>query len=1659
MPRGDRAGPDDSGQPGSARAGWRGGNKKDSPSSHRWQHDWARQGDRQQRSNVLRHRIKIGVWLALGLGLVAAIVIVALFFPKKTPLIALAVTDYEAPLPPNAWAREDLEQLATLHARNLDLADISDEWTSSERGLRALATKLSGVKPGGPKRDVVVMYVSMHGIVNEAAEPCLLPPGAAPLATDSWLRVSDLLDTIKKQKLPNHVKKVLILDACRMDANWSIGLLYNGFADRLQAVVDDANIPNLVVLNSTSPGQIGACAPLWKASVFGEFVCRGLHGDADTESPGDDNGRVSLRELHAYLRHRIGQWVVANRLDEQQPMLIAAHGQADDFDLAWCPSSTMPAKTSGELPSDLAGELWKRHASLTAKSPVRFSPAAWEDFQHKLLWLEQLTNAGKAYQGLATETRADLDRAAASLERKPPPEAAVNYSFPMAAHFSSPATASDADLKLWRTQLADPAVKLPPELVLPYLVRAQEAWKWAAESPTRDRIRRALQLAGEPERDARAGLVELHFLRMLDRWLDAELWTNSPPALEQCIALYERAEQAAVPKDERAQYAVRAKVNQADVGRLDAVDRLFVGDRQSLVVAGTRATEATQGYDAAIAQSKALADAWRVHDNAYAELPYLAQWVLRRPAGGRASDVEQSSIDRLETLSIQLQALRMALDAPIDERNGGSELAAIQKKVVDSLASLRKLYDDECYRLRFETGIDQKVHRDLTDVLSIPLVTGEVRNELQAALARTEKALDQRYRQIEGSNEASEAKAVGTRWLQTLATLKEHPAAGSLEHADATESQRTREEASPPSDDVERLRAMCLAGGRVRARLASIADRVRKQLADGAQSNDDAKASLWSTRSEYRRADALVRSAAPILADLRWVDGAQDPTYQLRLFDLHELLLWQAERTEDDYWGPAQPDQTSYFAVVAQDELNTAERLFRAGARRRESLSQRLQKLRTAESDGLRPVCSPESLLVIDDDQSLSQTAALNPAAGTPPGTVSYFVRDLQGETVPVSTGVGEQASPRRRLPMTIEAKQGMLRPADAYSFMGQQLSNRVPAVDGVALFRGHESKTPISIQRSGGGLTITHLAPEALDPRITVHGQLKQRSAITFIFDCSGSMSDIVQQDNQKRTRLEVARAALQAILDELAASRSYRVAVRVYGHRARWKDRTSPDWLYTKVGTQQQQAAQAAGLAFSVHPSNDVEVILPMGQFGAREDATVKGVLDELEPAGETPLYLAIIQALEQDFRNEGDAQCRIVAITDGVNTQSSGGPAGVIKVRQQVEQALDEHRQQKVRVDMVGFDLAAADQQGKLDDLKAISRRSGGTFYSASDPSGLLKALQDSLGLSKFVVENAQGELIGPPRELESTVELNPPRGRAQEYTVRLVNAQPPVQSPSLKIEQSESLELFLSTDRRRFEFQRYTGSREQELRDSLTNLQDPSDLQRMFFVGAHLPEWQGNAVRFPISIQNADATRFSPRPAEGWVEIRPVIVGSREEQPPFVFYDLDYEPRRPVPVVSCLGANWPPKAEKAEIRMWFKMTKTAPGEVIGVLDAERQGGERGIAIKAMEGVTLRVHRDEAKTADSDDRLTVTEQHTGAASDLFSLKVELDPPPRRSIHTYYPEGSMIRHTFSYAQGDAEDWRNVRILITTRAKLIDRAVALPKPLVVTVPDRLLRN
>src|SRR5262245_40326490 len=192
------------------KASWRGkGKEKSTAPRHRWQEAVVQ--DSGYESKKLWYRTKIGILAGLALGLIGVFVWLLLFLEPWPGLIAIPVTRYDWPIPPNAQAKEDYDQLLALDQQTLRVKGQYDSWNtgdkdalSREHAIKQLNDQLEQFWRGKrswfkQNREVVIIYLSMHGAVDGQGTPRLLLPHAPALDSQAWLPVSDILGAINNQ--------------------------------------------------------------------------------------------------------------------------------------------------------------------------------------------------------------------------------------------------------------------------------------------------------------------------------------------------------------------------------------------------------------------------------------------------------------------------------------------------------------------------------------------------------------------------------------------------------------------------------------------------------------------------------------------------------------------------------------------------------------------------------------------------------------------------------------------------------------------------------------------------------------------------------------------------------------------------------------------------------------------------------------------------------------------------------------------------------------------------------------------------------------------------------------------------------------------------------------------------------------------------------------------------------------------------------------------------------------------------------------------------------------------------------------------------------------------------------------------------------------------
>ena len=1689
-----------------AKADWRTKGKAGARTKRAKSAAWTEKTGGEYKHAKLRYRLKIGAWLAILGTLVGIFVVYLVWRPGYTPFLAMTVTRYGDEMAgvvgPNAWAAEDAERFRELGGTShrvlkYSLVPYATEEPKAD-GLKGLRRKLlDDTKPGGPGKNLVIVYLSMHGAVDGDGRPCLLPPDASPYDTNTWLPLEDAIGYLfpkdKIDRLPE--KKLLILDCNRMDVNWRLGLLYNGFADRLEEVIRKAEVPGLIILNSTSPGQIGWTSPgRFQGSVFGHYLYLGLCGEADGKGPrGKADKRVSLSELYAYLQAGVGQWVLGNRDDNQRPMLLPADA---DVDLVFNKKHQPDALPASDLRASArwaeVARLWTEYHQANQDVAPRLRPMLWETFQHKLMRLERLLIAGSEYEKEFARVAKEVQALADQLGVNPLPEGLAAYSLPLARRLNwvpagGTAGARQADLdaaeKCWASILADPS-----------------GAGWSE------------QLGGVDAGGRGAGVVELQFARMLQRYLDPDTWRENGELVRLSLSTRQLAERVAAPagdaKDavlcQRAHYWTGRAVDGADEDRRLAEDRLFVGAPDELKTAQEIYGQLIGGdagggkYGDAARLAEKVRAAYELRDRVRATAPYLAQWLfarLSRPAASELGDLSEL-IRATAELETKLDESLAAATWPI-------ELDQLAGLVAQKLDALRDSFDRECSALEDAGLHDSDTLRNISEVLGTPLVTGASRMLLLEKLIKADASRGDGVDPVAGSGGSADDAGNGAdkgnddalaQYAARLKGFSGHPAVTLLGGGGQAEATK----ASDPDEEVNPRVVFYQPGQTVRKLLASLEDGVEeltRQTDRALATDDDVPESPAAVRSGLAAADRLVRRAAPLAvaarADYR-KETRPEPAVMLRRLDLHYLLLWHCYRSIEDFWGPADTEgvEQPYFETVAREYLDSAGKLAppaTVAAHGKIDLAVLLEAR-------LKAVLRPEaSNLQVDSDEFAGPSELkVSVAAGEdlPRGEAAIYLADSSGETAIPLLSSEELAEPDlRRIGIQIAPVKGSGEAEMAVPsrwVAGGSLEGKASRPNIIALYRGHRMSGPIVVERLGAGIPIEYVPPKYADPVVTVFGDAVRKSSVMFIFDCSGSMDNKMATADDTRTtttsRFIEAKEALGVILSELAdvEDSPYQVGVLAYGHRVGWRGQNEQvTWdpeIPTSKSRRGERIPKSAVEEKLPHPNSDIQQIWPLSRFTQFERQSLLAKLDELRPLGETPLYLSIIETVNALRRGKTPVN-HIIAITDGVDDRSDVD-AGDKILPSHVKEAIDSLGAGKVRLDIVAINTQDKDIQqhvdrimpnhtpadreeefkervGRRDELVDLARHTGGEFYPADDPDRLLAALKDSLQLSRYEVVKLPGG--GQPvasMPLGKKAQIQQASDAEVDYLVRVPDREQPAQA-KITLLGGEGLELYLNRPANRLlEHRRYYDQERAAGRDSVEEVPNPgrSDDSEpaSLFIAAHLPARDGSSVRFDVSIQNQDETAFSPRPVEAWVQISPLVSGG-EPAGDYIFYDLVFVEDRPVPVIECVAPLWPAGAERAEIRMFCKFRATE-AEKTNVITVDEFADRGTYAVDGVPGVRFRLEKRRGE-AGRDYRIVVVESHS-EGSRLDVVKIAMDPPPKLTVHRFRHKTADVYHTFYYDDAAAADAGRYRVIFSPRSALSENAVAPSKPLVVRIPD-----
>jgi hypothetical protein len=570
----------------------------------------------------------------------AGLVVGLLFWVRPAPnphFVPLWVTAYEAPqIPPIPNASQDLQALA----RGGYFANQPGSALSFRHGQRLLQEleQLTDV------HQPLVVYLSARALRAEAGEVFLLPGDADPDNPATRLALGDVLQKLKKCPAPN---KLLILDIAHGPAQPRLGAFSSDVAEAIPEEVEALDDPNLLVLCSCSPGQVALTSEVLGRSVFGYYVEQGLRGWADGfQGANKRDGRVSAKELAAFVQARVDRWALQNRDMRQTPLLL---GKGADFQLhAFGKGEHQPAP---ELPAQAKYPKWLESGWKTLQAThdsgaYRLTPALFRHQTALLLRAEQVWRGGMDVNTIQANELTRFNQIQRSLTQLgafprpqpqslaltrtlgPAPEDSVsrelNELFTKmneAGRGAKPEDAEKARAKLIDEFLAKAKAKPFAELAQAVFARAVEL-----EGPTPQQMRvldDLLQSAAPAGQRRLAEVLVLHHLAAESSHPEASHWPTG--LVTSLLQATDKGERAAASL--RAYPWNKALLEEAAQLRHEGEVRVWAGGYASADEAAELLHAAIERYDAILATSSQVEEGQALLDEAVwflpAYLPYL----------------------------------------------------------------------------------------------------------------------------------------------------------------------------------------------------------------------------------------------------------------------------------------------------------------------------------------------------------------------------------------------------------------------------------------------------------------------------------------------------------------------------------------------------------------------------------------------------------------------------------------------------------------------------------------------------------------------------------------------------------------------------------------------------------------------------------------------------------------------------------------------------------------------------------------------------------------------------------------------------------------------------------------------------------------------------
>ena len=1157
------------------------------------------------------------VWLTifsiLGLGLA---IIPSLRNEGETQLFVFSVTEYESPIPPNAWAIQDWEILSSIVGdAPFSPADAEFSRQSKEDFLRKLdefleqASSTASQEFMSDTAQSLMIYVSAMGVVDSDGEPGLLMSNRdntdlisedGDFNAETLLTMGELFSSL--QKRPG--KKVLLLDATKSFECWRLGITNNPFSQALEdfyrGLAPEIRA-EVAIINSSRPGQFGHVAPERGGTAFGTFLAE-LLGRHEQD---DGNSELTLRELVDHFDNKMTPWTQRFRADAQQVQLLAPELEARGRDPLLCKTSKhrefAPGPQEFADPSELSG-FWSALADgVDLDAATHTNPLALAHCQQSLARLEAFWQGGypnesEQVQREFSNTRERIDRlkevtafemplvglsiAPDSIPRSELAKARQWWNLPFDPEKAeAPAAASNAAEGEDENSVTAP----PADPELPsFRAAATVAWERIGNANAvdvyevcRSTLERLDFFFPRP-----VPTKEIFFARMLEKSRLPEASRGLAPRLINAFAL---GEQATKPFDLRALSWITTEcTSNDDRFRTQVFDPYFC-DSPSISAALRQVENVEQSYARTQKKGENISAVYRLLDRFYASF----HWV------GEYANLDDWKLDFAQLVE-EYSALQEDLDAGlIDELYEPADLdfdpLSTFIAAADNIAASASSTDRDLY--------------NYLGLLRVPI-----------AFAGRETIREQLIAEVANAKDPDYQPAQATQSVQRILYSP---------YSESTQSSNERMKPGSPLARILRVRKTIsfeesysesteagIAASRVRERILQTTRGLREQrLASATElwSLDESSQSSVASNSIEARKIATLAVAAPFFIT-ESNQPLDHPKTHLELVQ-SEYRKFQAERILHDFWGDLGERPEFFF-------LNAA-KLIRD--------PQRVERVKQVALRW-RPIQGEDRYAPREKKTGRTRFQVMASPREFPVGLVSLELFGFDANR--------RQTRSVQRVPTHLTPRQEVSAHVDA----GPTKAN--------AFFRGHVRgrKTPIqAMLLKKEPLQLDAFLPNSVRPEIQLPPIPQRSLSIVFVIDCSGSMSDKVASGDGKR--FHVAAEQLSSALTMLKSNygaQDKEVAIDVgfvlFGHRHYWVE-------VNKAHRYEYRTKESANLP----PGDDVEPIFggSLTPIGALDTGAL---LSRLDAKGESPLYYAMNagqKILESSRRQE---RLMVVVTDDG-------------------------------------------------------------------------------------------------------------------------------------------------------------------------------------------------------------------------------------------------------------------------------------------------------------------------------------------------------------------------------------------------------------------------